>query len=65
MPIPFINLSLLKNAINSRHHAMERFYDCEEAKKDRELNFEMMQRIKDGVASREDEEAALSLINNH
>jgi hypothetical protein len=59
-----IVFSKLKDAIDTRHHAMERFYDIEEADKDKEKNLELLKRLKDGVASREDEEAAIDLIKS-
>lgn len=59
-----IVFSKLEDAINARHHAMERFYDIDEAAIDKEKNLEMLKRLKDGVASREDEEAAIDLIKS-
>lgn len=57
-----LNIDSLEKAIDKRHHAMERFYDVDLAKVDREKNLEMLERIKNGMASREDEEAATSLL---
>lgn len=58
-----IDISVIKDAIDKRHHAMERFYDIEAAANDREQNLEMLDRLINGTASREDEEAALDLMN--
>lgn len=54
--------STLEKAIDSRHHAMQRFYDIDTADLDKAQNTEMLERLKLGIASREDEEAALDLI---
>lgn len=59
-----IVFSRLEDAINARHHAMERFYDIDEAASDKEKNLEMLKRLKEGTASREDEEAAIDLIKS-
>ena len=60
-----IDLEKLKYAIKARHHAMQRFYDIGAAATDRERNLEMLNRIENGTASREDEESAIDLIRAH
>lgn len=52
----------LEKAIDTRHHTMQRFYDIVGADLDKAQNIEMLERLKLGIASREDEEAALDLI---
>lgn len=52
----------LEKAIDTRHHAMQHFYDIDTADLDKAQNTEMLERLKLGIASREDEEAALDLI---
>lgn len=53
----------LEKAIDTRHHAMQRFYDIVGADLDKAQNIEMLERLKNGTSSREDEEAALDLIH--
>ena len=60
----FISFAALSEAIEKRHHAMERFYDIEAAQVDRDANLEILERLKAGTNSREDLEAALDLINS-
>lgn len=60
-----IDLKKLKIAIKNEHHACERFYDIEIARQQREVNLEMADRIENGMASREDEEAAIELIKRY
>lgn len=55
-------ITKLEEAINLRYHAMERFYDIDAAKDDREKNLKMVERLKDGTFSREDEESMNDLI---
>lgn len=58
-----IVFSTLERAIDSRHHAMQRFYDIYAADLDKAQNTEMLERLKLGIASHEDEEAAHDLIH--
>lgn len=60
-----IDLNKLKKAIDSRHHAMERFYDVDAAERDRDLNLEMLSRLEKGEHSKEDIEAALDILNQY
>lgn len=60
-----IDLKQLKKAIDSRHHAMERFYDIQSADDDREKNLEMLERLNKGIHSNEDIEAALDILNQY
>lgn len=60
-----IDLDKLEKAIFCRHHAMERFYDIDEAANDRDRNNEMLARIKAGEASIEDQEAAMDIIASY
>lgn len=57
-----IDFKLLAEKIAARHHAIERFYDCDFADRDRAANLEMVERLKNGMASIEDEQAALDII---
>lgn len=59
-----IVFSTLEQAIDKRHHAMQRFYDIDAAELDKAQNMEMLERLKNGTASREDEEAAITLIRS-
>ncbi|WJJ54641.1 hypothetical protein [Acinetobacter phage AB1I1M-1] len=62
----FVNLKLLKESINVRHHAMERFYDVEEANKDHKENMELLERLSSNVPydDAEDIAKAKELISN-
>ncbi|ADG35967.1 hypothetical protein Acj61p002 [Acinetobacter phage Acj61] len=59
-----INLDRLKEAITTRHHFAERFFDIDEAEIDRKANLELADRIEDGSATQEDFAKAQSLISN-
>lgn len=60
-----IDMKALYKAIDAKHHSMERFYDIDEAEKDRLLNIEMAERIESGNALENDVKIALELIDQY
>ena len=59
-----ISVPRLQEAIATRHHFAERFFDIDEAATDRASNLELCDRIIDGTATQEDLAKAQSLISN-
>lgn len=59
-----IVFSVLEEAINTRYRVTAKFFDGETAESDKAKNLEILERLKSGEASREDEEAALDLIRS-
>jgi hypothetical protein len=60
-----IDFAKLDKAIKAQHHAVERFFDVDFAETQRAECLEMAERLRSGMASREDEDAAIELIQQY
>lgn len=59
-----VSVEKLEREIKVRHHYFERFFDIDDAEKDRQSNLEILARIKDNTASPEDIAKAQCIIAN-